>query len=256
MNYFFKILTFWWSFRAFLERKVFIKNIGKNDLVLDIGSGDKPFWRADIIVDKYIKDNQQRHSGSILFDQKKIFIEADVENLPFKDKVFDFVFCSHLLEHVKNPDKAISELTRVAKSGYIEVPNAILDLFKPFESHLWFCDCIDNVLIFHQKEKDKTFFINNTEKFGAIFNNSQIMQYLLARSYKSVFISLYWKDNIKYKIIKAKNKDNIYEYKERKIVNKNLYLRAIFIFYKIFYKALVFLFYKKKNFNVKNLLTS
>src|SRR3989344_6715828 len=126
MSIIFRVLIFWHSLISFCERKIFVKNIGKNDLVLDLGSGDKPFWRADVIVDKYLEDDRQRSSGPVLLDKNKLFIKADVENLPFKDKVFDFVYCSHLLEHVENPVKAINEITRVAKKGYIEVPYAIV----------------------------------------------------------------------------------------------------------------------------------
>ena len=134
MNVLFRIIAFSYSCIFFLRRKAFVKNIGKNDLVLDLGSGDKPFWRADVIVDKYLEDDRQRSSGPVLLDKNKLFIKADVENLPFKDKVFDFVYCSHLLEHVENPVKAINEITRVGKSGYIEVPRAFLELLarRPF----------------------------------------------------------------------------------------------------------------------------
>ena len=45
-------------------------------------------------------------------------------NMPFDDKVFDYAICSHVLEHVERPDAVIAELSRVAKAGYIEVPEA------------------------------------------------------------------------------------------------------------------------------------
>lgn len=253
MNYFFKILIFWSSFRAFLERKVFIKNIGKNDLVLDVGSGDKPFWRADIIVDKHLKDNQQRHSGSMLFDKRKIFIQADVEKLPFKDKIFDFVFCSHLLEHVENPDIAISELIRVAKSGYIEVPNSILEMLRPFPPHLWYCLYVNNVLLFKQKEKQDVL-MNSIEMFGESIFNNNIFQYLLNKDINRIFIRLYWKRDVSFRILRIKNKENVYQYKEKLSNNKSLSLKISFIVYVMLYNILTLLFYKRKNFEIKNIL--
>lgn len=252
MNYFFKIFIFWWSFRAFLERKVFIKNINKNGLVLDVGSGDKPFWRADVIIDKYLNDNQQRNSGPVILDNKKLFIKADVEELPFKDKVFDFVFCSHLLEHVENPDKAIKELMRVSKRGYIEVPNIILDMLKPFPSHLWFCEYEDKTLIFNQKENRNDLYFKNIKKFGDLFFNKSIFQYILAKNYKSIFISLYWENSINFKIKKT---ENAYFYKSRKNTEKkNLINNIAFFAYLIFYTIITILFYKKKNIELKSLL--
>lgn len=45
------------------------------------------------------------------------FIVADLTDLPFKDKTFDLVICSHVLEHVPNDKAAMSELHRVTKLG-------------------------------------------------------------------------------------------------------------------------------------------
>lgn len=42
----------------------------------------------------------------------------DVENMKsFEDDFFDFVLCSHVLEHVNNPKKALSEIKRVLKKN-------------------------------------------------------------------------------------------------------------------------------------------
>lgn len=254
MSFIFKILTFIYAVISYFERKVFIKNIGKNDLVLDIGSGDKPFWRADVIVDKYLEDSQQRHTGSMLYDKRKIFIQADVENLPFKDKVFDFVFCSHLLEHVKNPDRAINELTRVARRGYLEIPNAILDLFSSFPPHLWFCDYQDGILIFRQRVKEKDFFRENIEKFGRTIFNNNIFQYLLAKQADKIFISLSWGNKINYKIIRAKDKKDAYGYKENLHRDETLSLKINHFLYKILYEIIVFLFYRKKDIKIEKIM--
>lgn len=236
-----------------MERKIRISNIDKNDLVLDVGSGDKPFWRADVIVDKYLTDNQQRHSGSMVYDKNKVFIKADVEKLPFKDKVFDFVFCSHLLEHVENPGRAIMELTRVAKKGYIEVPASILELFQPFPSHLWYCSYIDKTLVFRRKEKKNDFLTDNIKELGNDIFRNDIFQYLLNKN--QIFIRLYWEKDLKYKIINPQNKNNFYTYKESLgSNNKSLLLKISFLIYYLFYKTLVLFFYKKKNINLESLL--
>ncbi len=42
---------------------------------------------------------------------------ADILDLPFGDSSFDMVICNHVLEHVKNDAKAMSELYRVLKPG-------------------------------------------------------------------------------------------------------------------------------------------
>lgn len=253
MKFIFTLLSKYYFFLSFLERKVFIKHIKPHHIVLDVGSGDKPFWRSDVIVDKYLEDDQQRHSGAMIYDKDKIFIEADVEKLPFKDKVFDFVFCSHLLEHVENPDKALNEMVRVAKRGYIEVPNAIIDLFVPFPPHLWFCDYKDGILIFQQKEKTKNFFIDVTEKFGKFFYPHVLLQYLFSKYFKNIFITLYWEGNVKYRVNKAKD-PYVYIYLKEKRHEKILETRVTFLIYKFSYNIMKRLFYKKKNIDMKKIM--
>ncbi|HUK59117.1 MAG TPA: methyltransferase domain-containing protein [Stellaceae bacterium] len=48
---------------------------------------------------------------------------------PWPDKFFDFSFCSHLLEDVRDPLTVVRELSRVAKAGYIETPSRAREIF-------------------------------------------------------------------------------------------------------------------------------
>jgi ubiquinone/menaquinone biosynthesis C-methylase UbiE len=41
------------------------------------------------------------------------FREADIEHLPFADRAFDTVICTHVLEHVLHLDRTIAELRRI-----------------------------------------------------------------------------------------------------------------------------------------------
>ena len=97
-------------------------NIRSDDFVLEIGSGHNPKARSDVLCDKFIGDDEQR-GGAIVTDRP--MVEADGQFLPFADRVFDYVICSHVLEHVEDPRQFISELTRVAYRGYIETPSEI-----------------------------------------------------------------------------------------------------------------------------------
>ena len=42
-------------------------------------------------------------------------IKADICDLPIKDNTYDFILCNHVLEHVLDDNKAMSELYRVLK---------------------------------------------------------------------------------------------------------------------------------------------
>jgi predicted SAM-dependent methyltransferase len=44
-------------------------------------------------------------------------VKADICDLPFEENSFDVVFCNHVLEHITDDKKAMSELFRVLKPG-------------------------------------------------------------------------------------------------------------------------------------------
>ncbi len=44
-------------------------------------------------------------------------VKLDVLNMPFDENEFDVVFCNHVMEHVANDFKAMSEIKRVLKPG-------------------------------------------------------------------------------------------------------------------------------------------
>ena len=62
-------------------------------------------------------------------------IKADICDLPFEDHSFDMILCNHVLEHIPNDTKAMSEMYRVLKKGgwgVFQVPQD-LDREKTFE---------------------------------------------------------------------------------------------------------------------------
>lgn len=139
--------------KSFYLRRIAVP-IGPDALMLDVGCGDKPHWRADVLVDKFLdaRHAKQRNRGGDVTAIEPLF-EAPLEDLPFRDDAFDFAYCSHVLEHVADPVRAISELVRVAKTGYIEVPFVGIQKVYDQETHLWFCDCQDGVLTFTAKHE-------------------------------------------------------------------------------------------------------
>ena len=44
-------------------------------------------------------------------------VKADICNLPFKNETFDVILCNHVLEHIPDDTKAMSEMYRVLKKG-------------------------------------------------------------------------------------------------------------------------------------------
>lgn len=62
-------------------------------------------------------------------------IKADILDLPFEDNSFDLIFCNHVLEHIEDDHKAMTELYRVLKKdgmGIFQIPQD-LSLDKTYE---------------------------------------------------------------------------------------------------------------------------
>lgn len=101
-------------------------------LVLEVGSGGNPYARANVLLDAY-EETRERHWVPLISDRPTVL--GFVENLPFKDKSFDFVIASHVFEHSSDPESFLRELQRVAKAGYIEVPDAFMERINPYRDH-------------------------------------------------------------------------------------------------------------------------
>jgi len=54
-------------------------------------------------------------------------VKMDIVKMPFADKEFDFVLCNHVLEHIPDDYKAMSEIYRIMKKGAIAILNVPLD---------------------------------------------------------------------------------------------------------------------------------
>jgi len=143
------------KFKSIKKRFDYQSNIIKfqftpNMKVLDIGSGADPFPYATHLVDKFPGETSHRVGDAIIDDRP--FIKADIVNLPFEDKYFDFTYCSHVLEHVDNPFLACKEIMRVSKAGYIETPSKTSDIMFNFtrlkNHHKWFVEVLGNKLVF------------------------------------------------------------------------------------------------------------
>lgn len=221
------------NIQFFIKRKIVPGfKISRDALVLDIGSGDKPFWRADVTADRLDLGDNQRWGNSKTITDQGLFVNADVTDLPFEDKTFDFAFCSHLLEHVLDPEAAVNEITRVAKAGYIEVPNGVLETMKPFHSHLWRIFVDQGRLVFIRKSKEEhKLFLENYKHQGFHTNNL-----------RNPFIRFYWESNLPVTVIDSLTEEEKFTAIESKDLDGkqssqlNPYGRLNHMLRKLFYK--------------------
>ncbi|HTK88441.1 MAG TPA: methyltransferase domain-containing protein [Nitrospiraceae bacterium] len=104
--------------------------------VLDIGPGAYPLERADFYLDRSAEILQPLREAN----QETIFANVERGLPQIKDKAFDFVWCSHVLEHVNDPAACARTISRIGKSGIMIVPSAIKEAIFNFEEpeHKWF----------------------------------------------------------------------------------------------------------------------
>ncbi|MGB0629373.1 MAG: methyltransferase domain-containing protein [Alphaproteobacteria bacterium] len=143
--------------------------------VLDVGGWHNPFNLATHVLDIMPYETRRTHEALDPEDAERfsedtwLIHDACAGNWPWPDDYFDFSICSHTLEDVRDPIVITSELARVSKSGYIEVPSWAREIFikdrfwrlrmiggkSPeigFPHHRWLCELNDGELHFYQKD--------------------------------------------------------------------------------------------------------
>ena len=165
--------------------KKYIDNLLQNNTtwnILDIGCGYNANKFAKVICDVQDLSN---------YYQDKKFIKLKEKKLPFKDKEFDFVVASHVMEHVEDVDFFIKEIERVSKKGYIELPTMLEDnlVFENKKEHLWHMDFddIENKLLISKKVQyfEPVLTVSTIKKLNEVFRTSLVLE-------------LIWEDTISY----------------------------------------------------------
>lgn len=127
--------------------------------VLEVGSGDNPHPRSDVLVDRFLFENTER-GGDLVIDRP--LVVADAHFLPFREGAFCYSICSHILEHMDDPQQFASELVRVGSAGYIGCPTEIAERLFHWSFHRWYVNLVDDTLVLHPKEP--------AEPFGELFD--------------------------------------------------------------------------------------
>ena len=164
--------------------------------IADIGCGYRANENASVIAD--VQDLSH-------FYNNKNFVKINDKKLPFKDKEFDFIIASHVIEHVDDFEFFIKELERVSSKGYIELPSRWADnlVFENKDDHIWWFlfDDVNKQIIASKRNQivDPFITVSMAKNFENLFRESFV-------------IELMWEDKIEYKIdekIKYKNSENI-----------------------------------------------
>ena len=169
--------------------KILEKNKSWN--ILDIGCGYTAHKNASVVCD--IQDLSHVY-------KEKNFVKLTSNILPFRDKEFDFVIASHVIEHVKDVEVFIQELQRVSSKGYIELPTKLEDnlVFENKKDHLWHMEFDDdkNKLIVSKKTQflEPILTVSSAKKFLRYFRQSLVLE-------------LFWENSIEYEVVEKNFND-------------------------------------------------
>ena len=174
--------------------------------VVDIGCGYSANKNASVIAD--IQDLSNFYKG-------KNFIKISEKKLPFKDKEFDFVIASHVIEHVEDFEFFVKELERISTKGYIELPTRLADnlVFENKNDHIWWFTYNDvtNQIIASKRNQliDPFITVSMGKLFEKIFRESFVLE-------------LAWEEKIDYKIDNQIRHDDIKKISFFKLIRKYL----------------------------------
>ena len=153
--------------------------------VLDIGCGYTAHKKANIICD--VQDLSEYYKG-------RDFVKLEDKTLPFKDKEFDFVITSHVIEHVEDVNFFIKELQRISTKGYIELPTMLEDnlVFENKNDHLWHMefDDVNHQLLIRKR-------IQYLEPVLTVSVAKKLAQYFR----QSLILELFWENSIEFNLM-------------------------------------------------------
>lgn len=169
--------------------------------ILDIGGGARPFSYAQVVVDRdFSAGNEHRDgAGAVLDKTKHLYVQADIEALPFADHAFDFAICLHVLEHVEFPGRACEELMRVARGGFIEVPRKWTEYYAGHPTHRWLISEDQGNLIFEPITSNDSPFMNFV--LPPLWDSTELKQRLLIEHTNIPCIQLVWQHRFAYDVV-------------------------------------------------------
>jgi predicted SAM-dependent methyltransferase len=162
-----------------------LKKNRSNWNILDIGCNFDAVPYAQTVADEI--------NFSKFYEDKK-FVLIDNKKLPFKDKEFDFVYASHVIEHVEDVLTFIKELQRISKQGYIELPSMLEDNIilsdNSIKDHKWYFqfDDVQKILLAERKKQLIEPFLTHGLLFGVFRKNFR----------SSLVLELIWEKEINF----------------------------------------------------------
>ncbi len=179
-----------------------IESIGPGDRVLDVGPGGFPHPRANVYLDRAFDDAtaalQRGYAARPVLTRPQVLYDGG--RFPFRDGAFDYVICSHVLEHVPDDelDLFVAELQRVAPRGYLEFPSVFYEFPCFPESHRWFINVRDGEILLLDKSAFKSNWLHRVYR-DMVYCPDEWMRAAYRRYAELFFIGFEWRGPIRYR---------------------------------------------------------
>ena len=131
-------------------------DITETDFVIDVGGGHRPFWRADLVIEKHPFDQSLHRNQPMQFPSVPV-IKADALAMPVPDGGCNVVFASHIIEHLPDPARFIAEIKRCSEWVYLEFPSRNRELMFAWSFHEWLIEPAGRVLKFYRNDLPQLF---------------------------------------------------------------------------------------------------
>ena len=98
-----------------IDRERWLYYVLKNKVDVLRISGSILHFAPEYPIQKYIQQNKQidYYTGDILSGRAMYVI--DITDIQYEDNTFDYIICNHVMEHIVDEEKAVSEVKRVLK---------------------------------------------------------------------------------------------------------------------------------------------
>lgn len=171
--------------------------IKASDFVVEIGSGNNPYWRSDLLLDKFVVDSTERPAGRAPLVLDRPFVVADALQLPFGDKKVDFLIARNILEHIVPAEQFLNEMARVSKRGYITVPSSLSEKLFGWAKHVWFISTDGNTL--HLRAKQRTLYDPElSELFHGLHRQNVSFRKFYQENRHLFIVEHYWESSINF----------------------------------------------------------
>jgi len=130
--------------------------VRRDDFVVDVGGGHRPFWRADLVIEKFPFDQNSHRDQPMRFPRVPV-IKADALSMPLQNGGCDLLFASHVIEHLSDPKRFIDEIKRCSRRVYLEFPSRIRELMLSWSFHKWLVEAHGSILKFYLNDLPQLF---------------------------------------------------------------------------------------------------